>query len=233
MTVVIASLFPELTNSQGDAENARALSKVVEFHGDDARVRVVGIHEPSTAPADASVIVLGHVVSSQEALVAGALTNMKSWLNERLAAGAVLLAVGAAQKLLCGAGLLAGSTEQRTAHHVDDLIIERSGFSRALWGFQNSEIVYRRSSDEDILGSVIAGSGNGDGTEGVLRRVGAGLIVGTNLHGPVCVRNPEFARWLLAQANVRLSLDVVSDEWRQAVMLADALWEQRRLELAL
>jgi CobQ-like glutamine amidotransferase family enzyme len=233
MTVVIASLFPELTNSQGDAENARALAKILEFHGEDAHVVAVELGEAPTAVAEASVIVLGHVVSSQESLVIAALGELRGWLTERLAAGAVLLAVGAAQKLLCSLDLLTGSVERRSAHHVDDLVVERDGFTRVLWGFQNSEIVYRRAADEDVLGSVVSGSGNADGTEGVVRRIGAGLLVGTNLHGPVCVRNPEFAQWLLAQANVGLSLDGATEEWRRAVTLADALWEQRRLELEL
>lgn len=233
MTVVIASLFPELTNSQGDAENARALAKVLEFQGTDARVVTVELGDPSTVAANASVIVLGHVVSSQEAIVLSALGEIHDWLIERLGAGAVLLAVGAAQKLLCEVGLLTGSVERRPAHFVDDLVVERDGFSRALWGFQNSEIVYRRAADDDVLGSVVAGSGNDDGTEGVIRGLGAGLVVGTNLHGPVCVRNPEFAQWLLAQANVRLPLDSATHEWRRAVALADALWEQRRVELEL
>jgi CobQ-like glutamine amidotransferase family enzyme len=231
MTVVIACLFSEMTNSQGDAENARALAKILEFHGVDARVVAVELGEPSAAPVNASVIVLGHVVSSQEEIVSAALSELRGWLTERLAAGAAVLAVGAAQKLLCEAGLLAGSVERRSVHHVDDLVVERAGFTRPLWGFQNSEIVYHRATDDDVLGSVVSGSGNGDGTEGVVRRMGAGLIVGTNLHGPVCVRNPEFSQWLLAQANVTLSTENATDEWRRAVALADALWEQRRLEI--
>ena len=231
MTMVIASLFPELTNSQGDAENARALSKVLEFHGREARVEVVATD--GSAPAQAELIVFGHVVASQEALVAEGLSNIRVWLNERLAAGAVLLAVGSAQNVLCDAGLLSGHGEQRTEHAVDDLVAVRDGFARELWGFQNSQTVYRRGSDEQALGTVVFGSGSADGNEGVIRQVGSGLIVGTNLHGPVCVRNPEFALWLIAQAGIELPADSATAGWRQAVTLANALWEQRRVQLEL
>jgi CobQ-like glutamine amidotransferase family enzyme len=47
------------------------------------------------------------------------------------------------------------------------------------------------------LGVVAIGQGNGhDGLEGALQ----GRVVGTYLHGPVLVRNPALADWLLATA---------------------------------
>jgi hypothetical protein len=43
------------------------------------------------------------------------------------------------------------------------------------------------------LARVLAGVGNGDGTEGAW----AGRVLGTYLHGPVLVRNPALADLLL------------------------------------
>jgi CobQ-like glutamine amidotransferase family enzyme len=43
---------------------------------------------------------------------------------------------------------------------------------------------------------VLRGTGNGDGTDGVLTRT----VVGTYLHGPVLARNPAVADLLLARA---------------------------------
>ncbi|MGB5017513.1 MAG: glutamine amidotransferase, partial [Candidatus Nanopelagicales bacterium] len=44
------------------------------------------------------------------------------------------------------------------------------------------------------LGTVRAGIGNGDGTEGAV----TGRVIGTYLHGPCLARNPQIADRLLA-----------------------------------
>jgi CobQ-like glutamine amidotransferase family enzyme len=48
---------------------------------------------------------------------------------------------------------------------------------------------------------VVAGIGNGfDGIEGWVGEVGAGVVVGTYLHGPVLPQNPVLADWLITRA---------------------------------
>lgn len=229
MPVVIASLFPELTNSQGDAENAWALARVVQWHGQDSEVRIVSARDQGVD--DARVIVMGHVVGSQESALAAAVADLTGWIRDRLNSGAALLAVGSAQRILSEAGFLAGRVTARADHFVGDLVVNRSGFARELWGFQNSDLTYICGDDEEALGLTVRGAGNDNGTDGVVRRIGAGLIVGTSLHGPVCVRNPELALWLLENAGVTLDDARREPEWVTALSLANSLWEKRRADL--
>jgi CobQ-like glutamine amidotransferase family enzyme len=63
-----------------------------------------------------------------------------------------------------------------------------------LTGFENHQGVTKLGSDAAPLARVLAGVGNGDGTEGAY----AGRILGTYLHGPALVRNPGLADLLLS-----------------------------------
>jgi CobQ-like glutamine amidotransferase family enzyme len=45
-----------------------------------------------------------------------------------------------------------------------------------------------------------ADGADGPATEGAITEVGAGIAVGTYLHGPALARNPDLADWLLAAA---------------------------------
>src|SRR5262249_13202248 len=81
-----------------------------------------------------------------------------------------------------------------------------------LTGFENHQGVTRLGPEVAPLAKVVAGVGNGDGTEGVF----AGRVVGTYLHGPVLVRNPGLADLLLTWAVGALPpLQAGEEEWTQ------------------
>jgi CobQ-like glutamine amidotransferase family enzyme len=67
-----------------------------------------------------------------------------------------------------------------------------------LTGFENHGGRTRMGPDARSLGPVVAGVGNGQGTEGVTTRDPArGKVLGTYLHGPALARNPQLADLLL------------------------------------
>jgi len=62
-----------------------------------------------------------------------------------------------------------------------------------LTGFENHQGVTRLGPNARPLSRTSLGTGNGDGTEGAY----AGRVLGTYLHGPALVRNPNLADLLL------------------------------------
>lgn len=233
MSVILAKLFPSVTNAQGDAENSDALARILQWHGVSSTVIDVGLEESD--PIDSDVIVLGHVVGSQYDAAKHAVLGLSPWFTRQLQRGAAVLAIGSAQALLHDAGFLSGRVRRSKAHVADDLVVESSLFIRRLWGFQNSELGYLRATHEDALGQVVRGQGNGDGTEGVVTRAHGGLLVGTNIHGPVVVRNPEFALWLLEQSSAKFTgaEGKSSPQWQRAVELANFAFADRMTALEL
>ncbi len=182
----IGKLLPSLTNSQGDAENADALVKVLTWYGVDASLVVF---EPGSHLESCNVYVLGHVTESDHATAQVHLGLWGAELVGYVSAGSVVLAVGSSLSLLTDVGLLGGVTAVRSERFVGDTVVEAE--TGLLWGFENSAQTYSCASDESAWGAVLIGSGNGDGTEGVRRRIADGLVLGTHLHGPVLVRNEE------------------------------------------
>ncbi|MDZ7577480.1 MAG: hypothetical protein U0904_04815, partial [Candidatus Nanopelagicales bacterium] len=66
-------------------------------------------------------------------------------------------------------------------------------------GYENHAGGTTRGPGVRPLGHLLAGVGNGDGTEGSI----VGRIIGTYLHGPCLVRNPNIADQLLSWASGR------------------------------
>lgn len=62
-----------------------------------------------------------------------------------------------------------------------------------LTGYENHGGATHRGPGVEPLAAVVAGVGNGDGTEGAI----AGHVIGTYLHGPGLARNPAVADLLL------------------------------------
>ena len=66
-----------------------------------------------------------------------------------------------------------------------------------LTGFENHAGQTRFLEDQQPLGNVISGVGNGLGTniDGLITN----QIVATYMHGPALARNPELADWILSR----------------------------------
>ena len=182
----IGKLLPSITNSQGDAENADAIVTALNWMSRPATL--VSFHSRAVL-TNCDAYVLGHVTESDFDEASAQVQKWSAGLREQVRSGSALLAVGSGLELLTSAGLLGGVVGRRASRSVGDCVVD-SGTSQ-LWGFENSASSYVPSDQEQTLGRVLSGAGNGDGFEGVRVAFGDGLVLGTHLHGPVLVRNEE------------------------------------------
>jgi hypothetical protein len=96
-----------------------------------------------------------------------------------------------------GAGILDATTSPGRARAVGEVVTECAEPGIALLtGFENHRGHTTLGPHTPPLSRVISGTGNGDGTDGVL----TSTVVGTYLHGPVLARNPDLADHLLHRA---------------------------------
>jgi CobQ-like glutamine amidotransferase family enzyme len=196
-------LFPELTDVNGDAQNALILARRAEWAGEDARVSQLPVGgAPAGRPA---VIVLGSSVDSALPRLRDALLPLRDRLIEWLDSGVPLLAVGTGVELLGsrilledevleGIGLLPLSSEPLAVRVADDLVVDAA--EGRLIGYENHSRGIRLDPGVPPLGAVVRGVGDGRGVDGVRH----GSVVGTRLHGPVLAKNPVLADALLARA---------------------------------
>jgi CobQ-like glutamine amidotransferase family enzyme len=139
---------------------------------------------------------------------AAALLEGQSGLRQGIEAGAACLAVCAGLQLLSreyvghddvtrpGLGVLDVTCGRLPGARAVGEVVARSEIDgSALLGFENHQGDAVLGPLARPLGTVVAGEGNGhDRHEGARQ----GQVIGTYLHGPVLVRNPALADWLLA-----------------------------------
>jgi CobQ-like glutamine amidotransferase family enzyme len=205
VSAVFLQLFPELTDVNGDAQNALVLARRARWAGEDADV--VALHLGDSAPAARpTAVVLGSSVDSALPRVRDALAPLRAALGDWLAAGVPLLAVGTGLELLGrriplaaevveGLGLVGADAEPLAARVADDLVVDAATEGR-LVGYENHARGLRLDPGVEPLGTVVRGVGDGRGVDGVR----SGSILGTRLHGPVLAKNPVLADALLARA---------------------------------
>jgi hypothetical protein len=101
---------------------------------------------------------------------------------------------------VAGAGILDLTTSTGRRRAVGEVVAEATDSNiQTLTGFENHRGRTRLGGDATPLGRVVSGTGNGDGTDGVL----TSSVVGTYLHGPVLARNPTLADFILSRATGR------------------------------
>jgi len=204
VTAAVVALFPELTDVNGDAQNALVLQRRAEWAGEDAQVVPVAL---GAAPAvDPVAVVLGSSVDSALPRVRDALAALLPRLTAWLDAGVPLLAVGTGMELLGsrvdlgdggiveGIGLLPGSTLPLEIRVTDDLVVDAA--EGRLVGYENHSRGFRLDPGVPALGRVVHGIGDGRGVDGVRH----GSVLGTRMHGPVLAKNPALADAVLARA---------------------------------
>jgi CobQ-like glutamine amidotransferase family enzyme len=200
----ILSVFPELFNVNGDAENAAVLAARSRWAGHSARVTRLNMGDvaPDVAPG---VIVIGSTTDAALPTAIAALRVMRPALVEWIAAGVPVLAVGTGWELLSesialpggtidGLGLVPGSAVAASTRVADDLVVS-SPFGRLI-GFENHARDYVLVDSAAALGTVMYGRGNSaaTSTEGMI----VGSVIGTHLHGPVLAKNPTLADHILS-----------------------------------
>jgi len=201
-SLTIVTLLPRLLDTNGDAANARVLAQRARWAG--VQASVVPVHTPADLPPVVDLVVIGSGTDTDLGGVRDALQPLSAALRGWLADGVPVLAVGTGWELLSdgvdlsgggtvdGLGLVRGRATARPARATDDLVVA-TGTERLI-GFENHARGYVNAAA--ALGSVLSGTGNGDGTEGTRE----GSFIGTHLHGPVLARNPVLADRLLGAA---------------------------------
>lgn len=206
--LTIAAIYPDLLGTYGDTGNVTILAKRAGWRG--YPVEVVTVDAGMPVPATADIYVLG---GGEDAMQTRAAADLMDNPSFRSAAdrGAVVFAICAGMQILgehfpdatgtrrAGLALIdiaTHTTEEPRA--VGELLVEadQTPGLGLLTGFENHGGRTTVGPGCNPLGTVRAGVGNGDGTDGVLQ----GHIVGTYMHGPVLARNPVLADTLLRWA---------------------------------
>ena len=201
-TLRILHLYPVELGINGDVGNVLTLRRRAEWRG--IEVEVVNHDIGSTPPASVDLVHIGSGPVAGQAAVRADLAAITPRLAEWKAAGVPFLAIAGgwqllgtslttpSGKVLEGAGLFASTAVLGDRRVVGEVVVE-STLGRVA-GFENHSAV---TAIHGIpLGSVTAGTGNGDGREGLIE----GSSIATNLHGPFLPMNPAWADVLLRAA---------------------------------
>jgi hypothetical protein len=200
----VVNVYPDLLGTYGDRGNGL----VLRFRAQRRGIEVVLDEVPSDLflPV-ADIYCVGGGEDGPQQLAAARL-DRDGTLQRAADDGAVVLAVCAGLQVLGrsfpsadghraeGLGIFGVDTVASSEPRAVGEVVVDAGPLGLLSGFENHAGRTVRDANLDPIGRVVAGIGNGDGTDGVLmdRRVG------TYLHGPVLARNPRLADYLLGLA---------------------------------
>lgn len=202
MNTVLA-LLPELTDVNGDAQNALVLVRRAQWAGREAAVEQLHLGDrPSSTPL---AVVLGSTTDPTLPRLLDALSGLRSQLVDWVAAGVPLIAVGTGLEALTrgiglaggrvdGLGLVAAEAAPLGTRATGDLVVRSA--EGDLVGYENHSRGLILDAGVTPLGTVQRGVGDGGGIDGVRH----GSIIGTRLHGPVLAKNPALADAVLSAA---------------------------------
>ena len=202
MSTVLA-LLPELTDVNGDAQNAAVLARRARWAGFD--VTVSPVHEGERPPASPLAVVIGSTTDPSLPRLLAGLAALRDDLAAWIEAGIPVLAVGTGLEALArgirlpdgrldGLDLVPGDAEPLAARVTGDLVVAAAEGS--LVGYENHARGLRLEPGAVPLGTVTRGVSDGRGVDGVRH----GSIIGTRLHGPVLAKNPALADAILTAA---------------------------------
>ncbi|MFF4596022.1 type 1 glutamine amidotransferase [Amycolatopsis sp. CA-161197] len=200
----IGLVLPDILGTYSDAGNAQVLRRRTQWRGIAATVTEIRHGEP--VPSSLDLYLLGGGEDDAQALAVNHL-RAHPGLQHAVARGAVVFGVCAGFQILgtefttsdgvthTGLGLLDAGTAPGKRRAVGEVVVDVAAElgTEPLTGFENHLGRTRIGPGSRTLGSVRAGTGNGDGTEGAL----TGRVLGTYLHGPALARNPALADLLL------------------------------------
>ncbi|GAA2754292.1 hypothetical protein CLV52_2476 [Amnibacterium kyonggiense] len=198
------ALFPELTDVNGDAQNALVLARRAVWAGHlDIRVeRLAAGEAPTSTPV---AVVLGSTTDPVLPALLAALREVQDDLEGWIDDGVPVLAVGTglealtraivlAEGRLDGLGLVPAIAEPLPSRAAGDLVVRAT--EGDLVGYENHSRGLVLEAGVPPLGVVRRGVGDGRGSDGVRH----GSIIGTRMHGPVLAKNPALADAMLAAA---------------------------------
>jgi len=209
--LVILSLFPQVSNVHGDAQNAAVLATRARWAGLEANtveLSLGGSLNDALAGAAPHIVVIGAGFNEDAPRLLDGLIQVRSALLDWHAAGTPILAVANGWELLAteveirrnepiaGIGLFPGRAVPAAKPVAGQLVIETAFGSMV--GYEYHSRDYVSAAGESTLGTVVSGRGNGGDYRNEGSRIGNAF--GTHLRGPVLARNPSFADALLTLA---------------------------------
>ena len=214
-SVRIVQLYPVELGITGDRGNVRALQVRLERAGIAVELQRVGIGEPT--PTDADIVVLGNGPLSAMRLVADDLRSRAADLEEVIASGRSLLAVGASAELLStGVETLDGSPVEglglfpfrvaRTRQRNVGYIVVDTPIGRIV-GFEDHASAWTLGEEAGAFGTVVEGKGSfvrGGVAGEIVRR---GEAYATNIQGPALPLNPRWTDAILSAVMTRRGMD--------------------------
>lgn len=203
-TLRLVHVYPQLLGTYGDGGNALTLRHRALRRG--ITMDIIALDPSKSVPCSGDIYLLGG--GEDRAQVAAAqLLRRTSALGDAVSRGAAVLAVCAGFQLLGtrfpgangrpepGLGLLDATTDRLPRRAIGEVVVNpKVPGMPVLTGYENHAGRTRLGSQSQPLGDVLAGIGNGDGTEGAFQQ----RIVATYLHGPLLARNPALADLLLS-----------------------------------
>ncbi|HEY7143423.1 MAG TPA: glutamine amidotransferase [Streptosporangiaceae bacterium] len=214
-------VYPDLLSTYGDRGNLVVLSRRASLRG--FAVETVEVHANEAVPRQGDIYLIGGGEDLPQILAARRL-RADGGLAAVAETGAVIFAVCAGYQVI---GAVFGGVDGDPVDGLDILDI-RSGRGQQrgvgeivadvdaelgvprLTGFENHQGVTEIGPAARPLARVVAGTGNGNGTEGAY----CGRVLGTYLHGPALVRNPGLADLLLGWVAGPLSpLPEADEHW--------------------
>lgn len=232
--LTVAVVYPELLGLYADSGNALALRHRAGLRGIGCTVLDVAVDQ--AIPDSADLYLIG---GGEDAAIRPAAERLRAdtGLTRAAARGAIVLGVCAGFQLLGerldgpdgrpvqGLGLLDVESRTLPGPRAVGEVLAVSPDLGELQGFENHRGDARLGPGARPLGILRHGVGNGHGDgEGAI----AGNLFGTYLHGPVLVRNPDFADHLLSAA-VGTQLPPLADD---ADELVERLRAERRAAIA-
>jgi CobQ-like glutamine amidotransferase family enzyme len=205
MSLKLVALFPKHLNLNGDQANLQVLAKRLQWRG--LAAEIIYVNKGQAIPKDAALIFLGHGSMAAWADVESDLNRFVGDIKQLIADGAAFMAVATGQERAIKLGLLAGTANTKGRISKFE-ITELQG--QEILGYLNS------ATDAPVVQKQ-------------------GLLLGTQLHGPVFAKNPSFADSYLAEIAKARGVELVVDDLNTNASLVagivNQVWELER-ELA-
>lgn len=205
MSIKLVSLFPNHLDLNGDQANLLVLAKRLQWRG--VLVEIVAVDKGQSIPKDAALIFLGHGSMAAWADIESELIRLLVEIKQSISDGAAFMAVASGHERAINLGLLGGTANAKA---------------------RISKFEIAEHEDQEILGYL-----NSATDAPVIQK--QGLLLGTQLHGPVFAKNPVFADTYLAEIakaqSVQFAVDALSTNASLVAGIVDQVWELER-ELA-
>lgn len=210
--------WPDVMNLHGDRGNVMALVRIGEKMGLSVEVHKTTNFGDSLDFDHTDIILLNPGEFKSNEYIVNAFNNVKESLDAFVASGGVILTVGTTGaafgksirrldgSTLSGLGYLDIECTERDSIVGDDLITRMRGTDFELNGSQ-IQVMDTILGEDCALADVEYGYGN-DGYEKKIEGARYKNLIFTNMLGPVLVKNPWLAQYLIQEAMKRRGVDV-------------------------